>query len=1145
MPSRRDFIKGVVGLAAAGTFAAGYWDVVNRMVSPTFRSVLPDPAYGTEARFTYSTCLGCNVRCGIRAKVVDLDGVPVVTRIEGNPYHTYNRVVMPKKQMGRLDPLPYATAVASSLGYVGTLCARGADGIHYLYDPHRVVTPLKRAGPRGSGKWKAISWDQLIDEVVNGGNVEETGEDLPGLLDLFAYGRLKEAGFEDPNALLTAMKDEVDALVADAPGLSYADIQDRIEEFQEEWNATLEPTGLSLADILIDPDRPDLGPKANQVAFVRGRGQGHADYFYQRWTYALGSVNWLRHTSSCQLGYYAGNRIWAGYTDINPDVRGAKVLIMAGAQIGRLHPGATGQGLIIERAADGDLKVYYVNPVSPRGECNGNFEWVPIRPGTDSALAMALVRWMVESSAYNATFLQAPNAAASAALGEPVYTNATWLVVTEEGHAREGTFLKASDVGIGTSSQYVVYEGALRANDEVDAAELFFTGTVNLAGQNVEVKTTLTILRDEALSRTMGEWSEICGVPVETMERMAQDFADAAPTAATYVHRGIGMHPHGEYSVWAYRALDLMVGNYHHKGGLMARASHTNYNGYLYNTGTSGFGQPVRWGPPIDRHGKSYEGTLEYWIRMKRDGEAYPALRPWYPLTPEESYTELFAGTATAYPYPMRALFLYYANPVISANYGVKFIEVLKDPSKLPLFVAITTSINETFLYADYVVPDTTYMETGTLGMQYLYASSGAVSLAEGWRVPVVLPLTQRIGEDPNGYPRFASMWEFLIDVGKALEMPGYGDAALPGIAGTAYEGESFPLHSLWDYIMRVYANGAMDAVRRGLVPEEVPSGEVELVEDNYVISQFKDLIPNEWPHVAYVMARGGVFTSYDDAFDSNGMSRRSPARALLEFWDEKLATTRNSLTGEKFYGGPKYFEPATYAPVTTESEDRWSPGTPLRDLWPETDYPMVIVPPGSPLFTKHRSDFYYWTKQIMPRNHAILHPEDAEPLEIVTGDVVRLETPQGWLETSVLVEPTVARGSIAIPVGMGRWCDTLLRPRDYFRVGEEGVRDLVEALPDRSEIPKDSVNPVKGLPELVKRTLYTRSPPGYYGDELTVDEWRFNGISPNPVSAADPSTGNWPLLSWLGAAQVYFCTPAKITKTGRSEKLDYTHAIW
>ena len=48
----------------------------------------------------------------------------------------------------------------------GKVCARGNAGIKLLYDPDRLKYPLKRIGPRGSGKWKAISWDQALTEIA-------------------------------------------------------------------------------------------------------------------------------------------------------------------------------------------------------------------------------------------------------------------------------------------------------------------------------------------------------------------------------------------------------------------------------------------------------------------------------------------------------------------------------------------------------------------------------------------------------------------------------------------------------------------------------------------------------------------------------------------------------------------------------------------------------------------------------------------------------------------------------------------------------------------------------------------------------------------------------------------------------------------
>ena len=34
-----------------------------------------------------------------------------------------------------------------------------------IYDPERILYPLKRVGARGEGKWKRITWQQAIDEI--------------------------------------------------------------------------------------------------------------------------------------------------------------------------------------------------------------------------------------------------------------------------------------------------------------------------------------------------------------------------------------------------------------------------------------------------------------------------------------------------------------------------------------------------------------------------------------------------------------------------------------------------------------------------------------------------------------------------------------------------------------------------------------------------------------------------------------------------------------------------------------------------------------------------------------------------------------------------------------------------------------------
>ncbi|MCP5056384.1 MAG: molybdopterin-dependent oxidoreductase [bacterium] len=58
-------------------------------------------------------------------------------------------------------------------------CQKGACFSERMYDPGRVRHPLKRVGPRGSGRWKRISWEQATDEVADAmlDTIEQDGSD--------------------------------------------------------------------------------------------------------------------------------------------------------------------------------------------------------------------------------------------------------------------------------------------------------------------------------------------------------------------------------------------------------------------------------------------------------------------------------------------------------------------------------------------------------------------------------------------------------------------------------------------------------------------------------------------------------------------------------------------------------------------------------------------------------------------------------------------------------------------------------------------------------------------------------------------------------------------------------------------------------
>jgi len=65
-------------------------------------------------------------------------------------------------------------------------CNKGVQHSQIMYEEDRLLHPMKRTGPRGSGQWKRISWDEAIDEVAT--NLYET------MLDVGPEGNYIHAG---------------------------------------------------------------------------------------------------------------------------------------------------------------------------------------------------------------------------------------------------------------------------------------------------------------------------------------------------------------------------------------------------------------------------------------------------------------------------------------------------------------------------------------------------------------------------------------------------------------------------------------------------------------------------------------------------------------------------------------------------------------------------------------------------------------------------------------------------------------------------------------------------------------------------------------------------------------------------------------
>ncbi|MCF8031986.1 MAG: molybdopterin-dependent oxidoreductase [Desulfarculaceae bacterium] len=89
----------------------------------------------------------------------------------------------------------------------GYACPKGLNAHHRLYHPKRLTQPLRRTGPRGSGQWEPVSWDEALDEIAgrldairqrDGARAVAFALGMPKGLDHFAMIRLANT-FGSPN----------------------------------------------------------------------------------------------------------------------------------------------------------------------------------------------------------------------------------------------------------------------------------------------------------------------------------------------------------------------------------------------------------------------------------------------------------------------------------------------------------------------------------------------------------------------------------------------------------------------------------------------------------------------------------------------------------------------------------------------------------------------------------------------------------------------------------------------------------------------------------------------------------------------------------------------------------------------------------
>lgn len=190
--------------------------------------------------------------------------------------------------------------------------------------------------------------------------------------------------------------------------------------------------------------------------------------------------------------------------------------------------------------------------------------WLPVRPGTDAALALGLIRLLIADDRFDRTFVRE-------------WTNAPLLVRHDN-----GLFLRERDLWPeAADNRFVVWDEARRcalAYDPKSAATLQACATfmlrgavtVGLAGDSVRCAPAFELLAQACAAYTPAEVLRITGVAEAALRSAAALFGEGR-RVAYHAWTGIGQHTNATQSERAVATLYALTGSFDRIGGNRVR----------------------------------------------------------------------------------------------------------------------------------------------------------------------------------------------------------------------------------------------------------------------------------------------------------------------------------------------------------------------------------------------------------------------------------------------------------------------------------------------------------------------------------------------------------------------------------------------
>ncbi|HEY4561301.1 MAG TPA: molybdopterin oxidoreductase family protein, partial [Lysobacter sp.] len=520
----------------------------------------------------------------------------------------------------------------------------------------------------------------------------------------------------------------------------------------------------------------------DELAFFTGRDQSQALTGW--WAQQFGTVNYAAHGGFCSVNMAAGGLYTLGgsfWEFGEPDWERTRYLMLWGvAEDHDSNPIKLGLGTLKARGA----KIVSVNPVRTGYGAIAD-EWIGIRPGTDGLFAFALIHELLRNDRIDLDYLVR-------------YTNAHWLVIRDPGAADDGLFARDAE---GRPLCFDRLSGAPVDANSIDVQPAV-VGEYTLADGRTAVP-SFQLLAERYLDPRYSPdaVSERCGIPADTIRRIARELAENAfdheirlPAQWTdawgrehsemvgrpvsmHAMRGISAHSNGFHTCRALHVLQLLLGAVDTPGSFRYQPP---------------FPKPI---PPPNRPGRARQanGTLDAaplgFVHGPEDLVVDEHGQPrridhafsWsYPLAAHGMMHTVIRNAWAGNPYRIDTLMMFMAN--MSWNSSMNTAETIrwladKDETgeyRIPRIIYCDAFSSEMVAYADLVFPDPTYLERFDSISLLDRPISDADGAADAIRHPIFDPATQ---PDAQGRPRdIRGFQSVLIDLGARLGFPGLVD---------------------------------------------------------------------------------------------------------------------------------------------------------------------------------------------------------------------------------------------------------------------------------------------------------------------------------------------------------------------------------